>query len=228
MKKVDKEDEEEGEFDLDFRKQKIELKKEQEKIKLSSKTIGGENVFSEHPTLSNSIFGDLIMTIEFYNTHMILLKELMGEADFKEDVKLAKIDYDKLIECLKDDKNGEENFKYFILIIDTLLRLFINGDKNILKRNFSSIAQINNFNRQELCRIAIQINRKLCDSHDLNTENLHQIQNVKAISNALSIFMYHDERVIDCFIILCINLLNFVFRLKQSIIKFLEIYTRSV
>ena len=193
--KVNIEVDSDDDFDLDFKRQNTELKKEKERLKLASKTIGGEDVFAEHPTLSNDLFGDLIMTIELYNTHMRLLEELLDEENFKEDVKLTKIDYDKLMECLKDDENSEDNFNYFISIIETLLRVLMSSDKNIIKKNINSISQINKFNRQDLCRIALQIDRKLCDSYNLNTESLHPIYDLKVISNTMDVLMYDDTKV---------------------------------
>jgi hypothetical protein len=164
--------------------------------------IGGQKVFNDFPKLKNHLFGDIIMIIELYNSYIKLYEKIIDLESLKEDVILSEIDFSKFIQLLIDDKNSEKNFKYFLSIIETLLRIIMNNDKSVLSFYYKEKIEINRLTIQDLCRIILQIDRKAGlgddDEEDFDEEaekNLKVIADNKKLSNNFTIFLYSAEKV---------------------------------
>jgi len=230
---------------FDLKSKSITLNKENEVILVETKTdvelkkrineehstvnkealivIGGELAFREcNPKISNNIFGDLIMVIELYNTYVKLYGQIMDHESLQEDVKVTKIDYDKLIECLNE--NESSSFSYFVSIIETMLRMIVNNDKSFVVNNFSEKIKINNFSIQDVCRAVLQLDKKIASLED-NLEEarsdgqkltsifdlfLYQTDKDRLISDLFKIELnkFNFEQKLELLTVLCLRLLN--------------------
>ena len=177
-------------LDIDFKTLKSE------KISLAKERIGGENVFAEHSTLSNDSFGDIIMIVELYNTYIKLYSQILDEKSVNEDVKLTEINYERFIDCVKDDENTETNYKYFVSIVETILRIFINNDRRFVKTR-DSFAQINSFSLQDLCRVVLQLDKNVCNIVESSSEVVLQqdMAHVQSITNICDAFVYWKGKI---------------------------------
>ena len=171
-------------------------------------TIGGVLAFDEYPKIDNNYFGDLIMVIELYNTYLKLYEQIMDHKSLQEDVKVSKIDYEKLMECLNDESSNS----YFHSIIETILRMIVN-DKSF-SANFTEKIKINNFTIQEVCRVVLQTDRKMSSSTEENESG-----NSKSI---FDLFLYPKDQIGIISNLFTIDLNRFKFEQKLELIKLLS------
>ena len=172
-------------------------KEDNEEILIEEQTsivpkIGGNDVFNEFPKLQNNVFGDVVMIIESYNAYIKLYGQIKSDDILLEDIKLPKIEYDKFIQMLNDEENKEENHKYYLSIVETLLRVIMNNDKYMLSNNFSEKFKINDFSMQDLCRVILQLNTKTNVVEDIEMEGVSD----RNIKSTFDLFLYQEDKVI--------------------------------
>ena len=153
----------------------------------SVSVIGGKSVFENGQR--NYLFGDMIMSIELYNTYVKLYGQIMDERSLQEDVKLPKIEIEKMLSCLNEVDSSTDSYKYFLSIIETMLRMIVNNEKNFVANNFSEKIKFNSFTIQDICRVVIQ--------NDLKRLNLIEDTNVDSSvsTSVFDLFMHCGDSV---------------------------------
>lgn len=89
--------------------------------------------------LDNKLFGDIALIVELYNLVVPLYQNFRSDDDEKVEIKIVRLEFEHFVKMLSDDvEGGLDGKNYFLEVLQTLLKIFINFEKIMPVRIFGN------------------------------------------------------------------------------------------